>query len=107
MQNTLSGQRQFKMYIKIHEAGEGRLIIAMCDKELVGKTLKNGDVEVEIKESFYKGEELEEEKIKELIKQPVILNIFGEKSIKLAMDCDLLKEENILDIEGVPHAQVA
>ena len=92
------------LYVKIHKS-EGSEVIAVCDKELLGKTLKEGDMEIKISEEFYKGEDMTEEEITALLKEARNVNLIGEKSIALGIKVGIISEENILKIEGVPHAQ--
>ena len=42
------------MYLKTYKSGT-QFIVAVCDKDLLGKILKEGDVTVEVSEEFYKG----------------------------------------------------
>ncbi|MDP4012625.1 MAG: DUF424 family protein [Candidatus Nanoarchaeia archaeon] len=93
------------MYIKIHETPEQRNIIALCDKALIGKTLTQGEIELKVSEKFYKGEELNEDKLSLILKGAINLNVLGEKAIAFALKCGVISENNIIKIQGVPHAQ--
>lgn len=93
------------MYIKIHETPEQRNVIALCDKELIGKTLTQGAIELKVSERFYKGDELSESEVSEILKDSINLNILGERAIALALKCGVITEKNIIQIQGVPHAQ--
>src|SRR3989344_5968310 len=42
-------------YVKIHDAGY-RKIIAVCDMQLIGKNLTNGEIKLDVSERFYKGD---------------------------------------------------
>ena len=42
------------MYLKIYKNGE-HVLIAACDKEVLGKKLKHGNTIVEISKAFYGG----------------------------------------------------
>lgn len=81
------------------------MVIALCDKELIGKTLTQGEVELKVSERFYKGDELSEFEISKILKDSVNLNILGERSIAFALKCGVISEQNIIKIQGVPHAQ--
>ena len=92
------------MYIKIHDAGDGRAVVALCDKELIGKKLSEGNIELNVSEKFYKGEELPEDEISEILKNAQNVNILGKKSIAFAIKLGIITQENVLMIQGVPHA---
>lgn len=92
------------MYIKIHDAGNGRTVVALCDKELIGKILSEGNIELNVSEKFYKGEELPEDEVAEILKNANNVNILGKKSIAFAIKLGIISQENVITIQGVPHA---
>lgn len=96
------------MLVKIHEdkRADGREVVAICDKELIGQTLEEGNLSLTITERFYKGEEKSKEEIKKLLKTANNLNLVGKKTIKLAINSGIVSKENIIKIKGVPHAQI-
>ena len=57
------------MIVKIHKTQEGRIILAVCDKEIIGKKYEENGIQLDLKSEFYKGKEIEEEKVKELFKK--------------------------------------
>jgi len=96
------------MNLKIHKSY--REVVAICDSELIGKYFEKGEFQLDVKESFYKGEEISEEKVKEIIKKMSVedatFNIVGEKSINCAIDCGVISKDGIKKIQGVPFALV-
>lgn len=96
------------MHVKITEAY--RNIITIADKELVGKKFKEGKKQLDIKESFYKGDIKLPEEIKNIIeygkKEDAIFNIVGEKSIKIALQENLITKESIGKIANIPYAMI-
>lgn len=87
-----------------------RDIVAICDSELIGKKFEEGKFQLDIKESFFKGEEFSEEKVIEIIKKMSIedatFDIVGEKSIKAALKSGIISKQGIKRIQGVPFALV-
>ena len=55
------------MFFKIHKSY--RIVVAICDSELVGKYFEEGMFQLDVKESFYKGQEAEEEEMARIIKR--------------------------------------
>ena len=96
---------QDEVYVNVHKY-ENNIIVTLCDKDLIKKTFTEGDLQLNITERFYKGEEKTEEEIIEILKEAVNLNIVGEKSIKFALDNNRVNEKNIIKIDNIPHAQV-
>jgi len=94
-----------EIYVKKH----GRGLVSLCDRDIVGKTLHEGDLEVEISEHFYKNDDVEdmsEEEALEILKDATNINIFGEKAVAFAIRHGIIDEENVITIQGVPHAQM-
>ena len=96
--------QQIRMIVKIH-TNAGRLIIAICDKDILGKTFSEGDKQLDLSSNFYKGEEVGEEKLKEMIKKASVINAVGKKSIDFLEKEGLINEDNIFIVENIPHAQ--
>lgn len=82
-------------------------LVAICDQNLLGKTLR-GEVGIEIKiEPRFYGERLVTEKeVVSALRSSRILNLFGKEITALALQEGVIKRENIRNIQGVPHAQV-
>lgn len=93
------------MYLKIHKSS-GSTIIALCDRELIGKTLKEGNLTVTISEDFYKGKIISEEDAIDLLSKASNVNIFGEKAVSCAVRCGAVNKDNVKIINEVAHAQV-
>jgi len=96
------------MYVKTHaNSGEGnhRCVIAVCDKNLLGKTLQQGDIEIKVSESFYKGELKEEAEVIVLLKDASNVNLIGKESVAAGIKAGVVEKENVIIIQGVPHAQ--
>ncbi len=96
---------QKKIYVKEHNLGSG-MMVAVCDKELVGKSFEGGGLFLKISESFYKGEEVTEREVVDSLKHATIANLVGKRSIKCALDNDFIEEANVIFVDGVPHAQM-
>ena len=92
------------MLVKIHKA-DGKTIIALCDKELIGKKFEEGNQQLDLTGNFYNGEDKNSIEVGDLIRNADILNIVGEKSIKLALEEGVIEKEHIIQIENIPHAQ--
>lgn len=82
------------------------ILVSLCDKELIGKTLKQGEINFFVDPRFYKGEEKTNEEIAKEIKQASILNIVGKESVGLCIKEGIISEECVIHIKEVPHAQM-
>jgi len=93
------------IYVKIHKSRD-RTIIAICDKDLIGKKIKTKDLEIDVTERFYKGEELTEKEIIKLLKEAENINILGKESVDFAIKNKIIRKDSVILIKDVPHAQV-
>jgi len=96
------------LFIKIHKSY--RDVIAICDSEIVGKKFEEGRFQLDIKENFYKGEEINEEKainiIQRMSKEDATFNIVGDKSVNAAVKAGIVEKRGIKKIKGIPFALV-
>jgi len=71
------------MLIKIHKSY--RDVVSICDSDLLGKFFEENEFQLDVKESFYNGEEKTEEEVSEIIqdlsREDATFNIVGEKFI--------------------------
>ncbi|KAB3545331.1 MAG: DUF424 family protein [ANME-2 cluster archaeon] len=91
-------------YLKTHISG-GTLLVAVCDQELVGQTFSDGTLTLEVSEFFYKGEITSLPDVGGALENAGIVNIVGKRSIAHAIEHGIITEDNIIVIDGVPHAQ--
>ena len=81
------------MFIKIHKSHNIRPVVAICDSELFGKKFEEGIRQLDVRENFYKGEEMEKEDIIKMIKRQNIedasFNIVGRESIQIALEAGI------------------
>ncbi|MBU1245998.1 MAG: DUF424 family protein [Nanoarchaeota archaeon] len=93
------------MYVKFHIKGD-RTVVAICDKDLIGKTLEDKKQCIEITERFYKGEKKTEKEVAVILQEATNINIIGKKSIALAIKQGVLDKEAVRKIKRIPHAQI-
>jgi len=92
------------LIVTIHKR-DARTIIAVCDKELLGKTFTQGNKQLDLSSEFYKGEEKTTEETGDLIRNADGVNLVGKDSVKLGIQEGVIDEENIVKIDGIPSAQ--
>jgi len=96
------------MLVKIHKSY--RDVVAICDSNLIGKSLEQGNMQLEVKESFFKGDEKNEDEIikiiQEMSEEDATFNIVGENSINTALRAGIINKKGIKKIQEVPFALV-
>ncbi len=98
-------ENQAEIYIKEWKIGM-KLIVAICDSELIGKKFNEGELTIDIKDSFYGNTKVSLEYGLERLKKATIANIVGEKIVNAAISEGLILKESVIFINGIPHAQV-
>lgn len=93
------------MIVKIHKTAEGRKIVAICDNNLIGKRFEEGKLQLDLNSAFYKGKEMGKEEVKELLKEPCIVNIVGEESVNFALQAGIANKKDVLRISNIPHVE--
>jgi len=92
-------------YTNLRKCGE-YVLLATCDEELLGKTLKDGKLVFKVREEFYKGPKMPVEDAVELMKESSVVNMIGANIVQKAIEKGLVHPEAVLNICGVPHAQI-
>lgn len=92
-----------KVYLKIHRRNEIETV-ACCDKDLLCKVFKEGNLRIEITEQFYGGELIDISDAIEILKEASYFNIVGHSIIKEAIRCKILPKEGVRRINGIPMA---
>lgn len=106
MRGTILNQGSLKLpHLSIKREGN-ETVIAICDSELFGEEFREGGLKLKVERSFYEGEEVSAEEALEALKDATIANIVG-SFVERAVEAGYVKSENVLEIEGIPHAQMA
>jgi hypothetical protein len=91
--------------MKLKKIGRN-VLLAMCDCELLGKTLREGKIVFQVKEDFYRGARVDVDEAVCMIENSTIVNMVGKNVVKKAIEKGYVHPEAVLKIEGVPHAQI-
>ncbi len=108
---------------KVHRS-ETHVLLAVCDKELLGRTLRGkmtdakqtgvqrmpvpsvNRFDFEINEKFYGSEECSTEGVLELAKSATMINAVGNKIVDLLVEKGFADKDGIIVIDKVKHCQV-
>ncbi|PTD93533.1 DUF424 domain-containing protein [archaeon SCG-AAA382B04] len=91
--------------MKIHERRK-EVLVAVCDEDLVGEVISDGEFSLTIRESFYGSESFCEERVLEALKGASICNLVGEQSVGVGIKEGFIRDDMVLEVDGVPHAQM-
>ncbi len=94
-----------EVYVNLKQVGRN-VLLAVCDCELLGRTLREGKIVFHIKDEFYNGRKATVEEAMGMIDNSTIVNLVGKCCVEKAIADGYVHPEAVLKIEGVPHAQI-
>ncbi|MEO9306819.1 conserved hypothetical protein [Nitrosotalea sinensis] len=89
----------FAVRVVIHK--ENRML-NICDVELVGRTVRKDDLEMNISKSYYADRVVDETEAKTLLQNSSIINMVGKQTIDLSLKLGIGSAKGVKEIEGVP-----
>ncbi|MEM2049701.1 MAG: DUF424 family protein [Thermoproteota archaeon] len=90
-----------EFYMKEHSVGSTK-IVGACDKELLGKTIKDETgLEVNVAEKFYGGRLVDEEELLKSIQDASSVNLIGNRVVRTVLESGLGSVDNARRIGGV------
>ena len=92
-------------YVNLKKVGRN-VLLAICDCEILGKTLREGKIVFHVKEEFYNGGRVSIEEAMDMINNSTIVNMVGKCCVEKAIKRGYVHPDAVLNIEGVPHAQI-
>ena len=94
-----------EVYLKTSRHGRDTLV-AVCDAELIGKTLEGGRIPFNVSEAFYKGIIGDVDEALEAMKRATICNLVGKRIVEAAIKSKMVHERAVIYFGDIPHAQV-
>lgn len=82
------------------------VLLAACDADLLGRVLREGEIVFEVREDFYKGPKMSVDEAIGLMRKSTMVNMIGNCIVQKAIEKGLIHHEAVLNISGVPHAQI-
>ena len=94
--------------VKVHESY--RWVVAVCDKDVFGRKLIEGERVLDVSGVFFEGEEMSDEEVAaEIVRcnnEDATFNFVGAQSVSIAKQLGIVKDEGVVIIDGVPFALV-
>ncbi|MEM5869856.1 MAG: DUF424 family protein [Candidatus Aenigmatarchaeota archaeon] len=83
------------------------ILVVICDEELLGKKLRMKDrkITIEISKKFYGGKLIDGTTAIKMLEKATIGNLMGKNIVELASKNGFIVKENVILIDGIPHAQ--
>lgn len=81
-------------------------MLNICDSNLVGRTLVEADLTMNITPSYFAERIVDEDEASQLLKNSSIINMVGKETIGLAVNLGIGSPKGVKKIEGVPFLLV-
>lgn len=91
--------------LKIYRQGED-LMVGACDEEILGKKFNDGKFKIHVKKKFYDGQRINRKVLKKYLQKATVANLVGKKTVESAIQQGVIDPECVVEIEGIPHAQM-
>jgi hypothetical protein len=98
-------KQDMDVYLNLKKVGRN-VLLAVCDCELLGRTLRDGKIVFHVKNEFYNGRKATLEEAIGMIDNSNIVNLVGRHCVERAIAKGYVHPEAVLKIEGIPHAQI-
>ena len=92
-------------YVNLKKIGRN-VLLAICDCEMLGRTLREGKIVFHVKNEFYNGGKVSVDEAVGMIANSTIVNMVGKNCVEEAIAKGYVHPDAVLQIEGVPHAQI-
>lgn len=79
-------------------------VLAACDEKILGKKFKEENLELHVKEDFYKGKLVSGEEFSKMIDEMENINLVGEEAVRIAEEKSLIAD--VRKINNIPHALI-
>jgi len=92
-------------YVRIHQIN-GKILVAVCDEEILGKEFRKGDLVLSVSSEFYGGERVDLKQVIELIIESDIAVVTGKRIVSELIKAGLAVPEAVLRIGDQLHIQI-
>ncbi|MCP8315693.1 MAG: DUF424 family protein [archaeon] len=85
---------------------QGMKLVNICDKDLIGKTIRDEKIEMHISPSYFKGELINVEEALFLIKSSSVANLVGKKIVIEVIRAELASKHAVKKIGSTPFLMI-
>ena len=77
-------------------------MLNICDAELLGKKIIEGDLTMHISENYYGGRFVEKDEAESLLNNSLIINMAGKETVSLALKLGIGSENAVKIVSDIP-----
>lgn len=83
------------------------IVLAAADRKVLNRDLREGIMHLKVYEEFYGSITVSDETFLDSLRICTIANLVGDHTVNLAIRENFINRDNVITIQGVPHAQYA
>ncbi|HEX5518900.1 MAG TPA: DUF424 family protein [Candidatus Nitrosocosmicus sp.] len=106
MSKRKSDEKEEKIYALRKIKYQETQMINMCDLDILGKKIQQGDFMINISKEYYYSEEITNKEAIEILKSSSIINLVGQGIVGLALSLNLAKRNSVKTIENIPFLMI-
>lgn len=91
-------------YVKKYYEGGDVVVLAVCDEEVLGKVLREGEVVLDVSREFFNGFKTHVDDIPYLLEGVTSAVLVGDNVVKKAIEAGYIHPEAVLTVCNVPYA---
>jgi hypothetical protein len=96
------------MFVKIHQSY--RTVVAVCDRDLIGKKLEDGKRQLDVSERFFKDQTVSEAELETLLqryfREDSTFNIVGHTAVTTALKAGIVDTTAVMTLQGIPFVLI-
>jgi hypothetical protein len=81
-------------------------MINICDLDLIGIEINQGDFNISISKDYFYSEEITKDDAIKILKSSSIMNLVGKDIVDLALSLNLAKKHSVKTIEDIPFLMI-
>ena len=81
-------------------------IVNICDLNIIGKEINQGDFTINISRDYYYSEEIANDDAIKILNSSSIINLVGKDIVDLALNLNLAKKNSVKTIENIPFLMI-
>jgi len=85
---------------------QGSIMVNICDSEVMGKSLREGELKIDIHDGYFGGELVDRSTALQSLKKCEIANLVGEEIVRIAISEKLADPRAVRLIDGVPFLMI-
>ncbi len=85
---------------------EQMILVNICDEELLGTTIKGGEVDMAISREYFGGDKVNEAEAIDLVKSSSIVNLAGSRIVTKVVHANLASQRSVKQVGNVSFLMI-